>query len=66
MSKNILEEAELIKKELKEKLISVNALLIKARQLGLSICVQEDYNDPKDKDELVSPQVGIRFSLNLW
>lgn len=65
MRSDILQEAELLKKELKENLVPVNALLIRAKQLGLSICVKEDYNNPKDKDELVSPQVGIRFSLIL-
>lgn len=65
MSENIIQEASLLKEDLKEKLIPVNALLIKARQLGLSICVHEKYSDPKGEDELISPQVGVRFSIHL-
>lgn len=65
MNKDIIQEAELLKKELIDNLIPVNLLLIKAKELGLSICVYESWGNPIDSNQTNAPQVSIKFSIDL-
>lgn len=65
MRSDIIQEAELLKKELKEKLLPVNTLLVRATELGLSISITESYGNPSDKDGTNAIQVQVNFSIHL-